>query len=107
MGADLDFDGLVAECASLDALRQRFGRLNRGGRNKFKARATIVVRADQTNPKTSDDPVYSTALAETWQWLNERVGKDGIDFGYAAMDDIIPDDPEELAKLRQQQQMLR
>ena len=101
VGADLDFDGLVTECASLDALRQRFGRLNRGGRNKFKARATIVVRADQTNPKTSDDPVYGTALAETWQWLNEKASKDGIDFGYAAMDGIMPGG-EELEKMNQQ-----
>ena len=103
VGADLDFDGLVTECASLDALRQRFGRLNRGGRDDIEARATIVVRADQTDPKsrTGDDPIYGTALAETWQWLKERADKDEVDFGYAAMDEILPDDPEELEMLRQ------
>ncbi len=103
VGADLDFDGLVTECASLDALRQRFGRLNRDGRD-IEAQAVIVIRADQTNPKnkTADDPVYGTALAETWQWLNHKAGKDIIDFGYGNMDGIVPTDEEELNKLTQQ-----
>ena len=102
VGADLDFDGLVTECASLDALRQRFGRLNRDGRS-IDATAAIVVRADQTNPnsKTAEDPVYGTALTETWQWLKERANKDEIDFGFAAMDTILPDRPE-LGQLCQQ-----
>ena len=102
VGADLDFDGLVTECASLDALRQRFGRLNRDGRN-IEAKATVVVRADQANPasKTADDPVYGAALSETWQWLNAKSVDGEVDFGYAAMEGIIPD-RDELRKLSQQ-----
>ena len=67
VGADLDFDGLVTECASLDALRQRFGRLNRAGR-PIEAGAAIVVRADQTRLRRGDDrgdPIYGKALTET------------------------------------------
>ena len=104
VGADLDFDGLVTECASLDALRQRFGRLNRDGRD-IEARATIVVRADQTSLRKGDttgDPIYGTALAETWQWLKEKSHQDEIDFGYEAMEALLLDDVEELDKLRQQ-----
>ncbi|MHB9099439.1 MAG: type I-G CRISPR-associated helicase/endonuclease Cas3g, partial [Syntrophales bacterium] len=63
VGANLDFDVLVTECASLDALRQRFGRLNRMGR-KIEVKAAILVRADQA-VKSKDDPVYGAALAET------------------------------------------
>ena len=75
VGADLDFDGLVTECASLDALRQRFGRLNRMGR-QIESRATIVIRADQAVPNRGDedDPVYGKALAGTWRWLQEQKG---------------------------------
>jgi CRISPR-associated endonuclease/helicase Cas3 len=72
VGADMDFDGIVSECASLDSLRQRFGRLNRGGRS-IQARGTIVIRADQTTAPAEEknlDPVYSRALPETWAWLN-------------------------------------
>lgn len=63
VGADLDFDALVTECASLDALRQRFGRLNRMGR-PIDARAAVLIRTDQTE-STEDDPVYGSALANT------------------------------------------
>jgi CRISPR-associated endonuclease/helicase Cas3 len=71
VGANLDFDGLVSECASLDALRQRFGRLNRMGR-KIPAEGVVVIQADQAKD-SKDDPVYGAALAETWNWLKNTL----------------------------------
>ena len=86
VGADLDFDRLVTECASLDALRQRFGRLNRMGR-PIEARAVILVRGDQAGD-TGDDPVYGEALTKTWNWLNEHKDDNGeVDFGVAYLPD--------------------
>ena len=86
VGADLDFDGLVTECASLDALRQRFGRLNRMGR-PIEARAVILVRGDQAGDR-GDDPVYGEALTKTWNWLNEHKDDNGeVDFGIAYLPD--------------------
>ena len=97
VGADLDFDGLVTECASLDALRQRFGRLNRMGRT-VEARAEILIRADQVAPKR-DDPVYGSSLTATWEWLKGQENENGeIDFGIAALEPLISNQ-ESLAKL--------
>lgn len=85
VGADFDFDAMVTECASLDALRQRFGRLNRAGR-EIEARGCIVVRADQTD---GDDPIYGSALAQTWKWLRSAATGDAVDFGIATMEDLL------------------
>lgn len=83
VGADFDFDAMVTECASLDSLRQRFGRLNRMGRS-IEARAAVLIRADQAD-NSEDDPVYGAALAKTWIWLNEQADKNGeINFGISA-----------------------
>lgn len=92
-GADLDFDGLVSECASLDALRQRFGRLNRLGDYPVCA-GRILVRSDQA--KDSDhDPVYGSSLAATWNWLEARGPE--LDLGIGRLD--LPG-AEELERLR-------
>lgn len=66
-GADFDFDALVTECASLDALRQRFGRLDRLGELAGEARGVIIARTDTLD----GDPVYGAALGATWTWLSE------------------------------------
>ena len=97
VGANLDFDLLVTECTSLDALRQRFGRLNRTGRN-IQACGAIVARADQTE-KSDDDPVYGVALANTWRWLKRQAdGNDQIDFGISHLAPRLQD-PDAIAEL--------
>lgn len=86
-GADFDFDALVTECASLDALRQRFGRLDRLGALGV-AHAIIVAGTAQTDAAGETfpvDPVYGESLARTWHWLSERAEPTDagptIDFG--------------------------
>lgn len=82
-GADLDFDGIVTECASLDALRQRFGRVDRRG-VLGSSRSVILGRSDLIAPG-AEDPVYGEAIAYTWDWL-ERIATDHVvDFGIQAL----------------------
>ncbi|WP_437677229.1 type I-G CRISPR-associated helicase/endonuclease Cas3g [Sorangium sp. So ce131] len=84
-GADFDLDAVVTECASLDALRQRFGRLNRLGAIED-ARGVVLVRSDAL-AKDQVDPVYGRALAATWTWLGEAAR----DFGIQATAGTLPE----------------
>lgn len=87
VGADFDFDGMVCQCASLDALRQRFGRLNRLGRSAH-ARGVIVMPAGDVKPK-NPDPIYGESLPATWQWLQTHLDGDVVDVGVRAMDHLL------------------
>ncbi len=85
VGADLDFDVLVSECASIDALQQRFGRLDRLGELE-RARGAIVIGSWQVNPK-GPDFVYGEALAKTWEWLKSIGGENSeVNMGIEAVD---------------------
>lgn len=87
-GADFDFDGIVTECASLDALRQRFGRVDRDGQladDGHPAQSVILVRSTDLN-QGADDPIYGSALRQTWTWLSQR---EPVDFGILAMGDHV------------------
>jgi CRISPR-associated endonuclease/helicase Cas3 len=89
-GADFDFDALITECASIDALRQRFGRLDRRG-DKGATEATILIRKDQA-ANSEDDPVYGGALGRTWTWLEAQAGTNGtVDFGISGFPALSDD----------------
>lgn len=94
-GADFDFDALVTEAASLSALRQRFGRLDRLGDYYASGRKAegVIVR----NKGLKNDPVYGDATPNTWAWLKQVMnGSKEIDFGIVALPAPPPD---ELASL--------
>jgi len=107
VGADFDFDALITECASLDALRQRFGRLNRLG--GFDATSAAVLHRKQPGKKPEDDPIYGEAMDATWSWLHEHAEAAEVqgagkaprefDFGIDAVESQLPDDPTELSPL--------
>jgi CRISPR-associated endonuclease/helicase Cas3 len=88
VGADIDFDGLVTEAAPLDALRQRFGRLDRLG-EMVNTKAVILYRESQRDTKKSlkPDPIYGTAIQDSWEWLQAVANNGSIDFGIAAMEE--------------------
>ncbi|MHB1239253.1 MAG: type I-G CRISPR-associated helicase/endonuclease Cas3g [Gammaproteobacteria bacterium] len=65
-GADFDFDALVTEAASLDSLRQRFGRVDRLG--TYGNGDGIIVY----DKSAKDDPIYGKAIAETVRWFKEQ-----------------------------------
>ena len=90
VGADLDFEALVTEAASLDSLRQRFGRLNRGGRDIVTRAAIILpgdqeISADKLDDAAPSDPIYRNALPRTWHWLTKVAEGGVVDFGINAM----------------------
>lgn len=104
VGADFSFDALVSEAASLDALRQRFGRLNRLGR--LESVSAVILIRDEDAKEETEDFVYGTALAKCWRLLWEELAETQageererkvVDFGIAALDarlqavdDLVP-----------------
>ena len=87
VGVDVDLDGLVTQVAPLDALRQRFGRLNRDGRDI--SVGADVVALPQDLAKAKPDPVYGHCMRETWTALNELAQEGVVDFGIESFDSLV------------------
>lgn len=91
-GADFDFDALVTEAASLDALRQRFGRVDRLG--TYGHSEGVIVYANDAK----EDPIYGEAAGNTVKWIRESLRKKtkDIDFGVLALPEPAASDLEHL-----------
>ena len=87
VGVDLDLDGLVTQAAPLDSLRQRFGRLNRNGR-EIPAEGAILARSEDI-AKKADDPVYGDRIRLTWETLRRLAESDSVDFGVEALSERL------------------
>ncbi|MEZ5280230.1 MAG: type I-U CRISPR-associated helicase/endonuclease Cas3 [Acidimicrobiales bacterium] len=71
VGVDFDFDAMITEVAPTDALRQRFGRVDRRGARSARgddAPIWVLVPSALEKPKTAD-PVYGEGLEHTITWL--------------------------------------
>lgn len=89
VGADIDFDAIVTEAASLDALRQRFGRLDRLGELK-ETKGFILYRPKRDkNNIPAPDPIYGTKIHEDWKLLLDNAEEGSIDFGIEAMESLL------------------
>ena len=94
VGADFSFDVLITECAAVDSLRQRFGRLDRRGisrdRTGAAARAWIIGPKSVVASKRPD-PIYGDSAKATWEELERRAERGPIDVGPCALRDF-PDE---------------
>lgn len=85
-GVDIDLDALITEAAPLDCLRQRFGRLNRAGRDIETYAVIIAAKSDLS--ARFNDPVYGKAIKPAWDYLKKARCKQGrdrvVDFGVNA-----------------------
>ena len=89
VGADFSFDALVTECAAVDSLRQRFGRLDRRGawleRTGCSAQAWIIGPKSVVGAR-KPDPVYGESIRMTWEVLERRFKQSGpLDVGPNAL----------------------
>ena len=84
VGADLDFEVLVTEAASIDALLQRFGRLDRNGKLQGLAAGAILFGPTKVD---KPDPIYGLSIDGVRNWLM-AFGTDQVDFGIEGQESL-------------------
>ena len=83
-------NALVTECAAVDSLRQRFGRLDRRGtcveRTGSPAHAWIIGPQSVVGANKRPDPIYGESIRITWEELESRCQSDAaLDVGPTAL----------------------
>lgn len=91
VGLDLDFDALVSQCAPLNSLIQRLGRLDRAGALHAEGRSGrgVIVQP----PKSC--PVYGEMTMATWRLLEELEQQHALDLGPEAATRLAEEAPHE------------
>ena len=88
VGADFSFDALITECAAVDSLRQRFGRLDRRGTHHENtgspAKAWIIGPKSVVGSK-KPDAIYGESARVTWEELKRRSRSGPLDVGPMAL----------------------
>lgn len=82
-GVDIDLDGLITEAAPVDALRQRFGRLNRDGRPIVPFAVVLAAKSDLA--ARYEDPVYGRSVQAAWAYLTANEAT-SVDFGVSGVE---------------------
>ena len=91
VGADFSFDALVTECAAVDSLRQRFGRLDRRGsyfERTGQAAAAWIIGVKSAIGTKKPDPVYGHSIRATWEELKRRAKPGPINVGSMSLRDF-------------------
>ncbi len=91
VGADFSFDALITECAAVDSLRQRFGRLDRRGLGFERAGTPAdawIIGLKSVIASMKPDPVYGDSVKVTWEELQRRARDGRIDVGPRSLTDF-------------------
>lgn len=91
VGADFSFDAMISECAPVDSLRQRFGRLDRRGtlsERTGEAACAWIIGPKSIVGSKKPDPIYGEAVGATWTELECRAVVGPIDIGPEALQDF-------------------
>lgn len=94
VGADFSFDAMITECAAVDSLRQRFGRLDRRGTNSERtgsAAPAWIIGPKSVVESKRPDPIYGESVKETWQELESRDKKGVIEVGPGSLQGFSED----------------
>ena len=91
VGADFSFDAMITECAAVDSLRQRLGRLDRRGSYYHEtgnpAPAWIIGTRSVVASK-KPDPIYGDSAKLTWERLKALEERGPVDVGPMALMDF-------------------
>ena len=88
VGADFSFNAMITECAAVDSLRQRFGRLDRRGTNFERtgsAASAWIIGPKSVVESKRPDPIYGESVKVTWQELEGRDKKGPITVGPSSL----------------------